>query len=51
MPDAAGNIGDYITYTIDNNNLTINVVTTKAYRKGFNIKFGDLVKHITIKSL
>ena len=49
--DAAGNISDYISYTIDNNKLVINVVTTKAYRKGFNIKYGDLVKHITIRSL
>ena len=49
---AAGKLQDYISYTIDNNNnLVISVVTTKAYRKGFNIKYGDLVKHITIKSL
>ena len=41
-----------ISWTIDaNNNLKITVLTGKAYRKGFDIKYGDLVKHITIKSL
>lgn len=40
-----------ISWTIDNNVLSIKVLTTKAYRKGFNIKYGDLVKHIVIKSL
>jgi len=41
-----------ISYSIDNNNdLNIVVLTTKAYRKGFDIKYGDLKKHITIKSL
>ena len=48
---AAGQISDYVSYTIDGNKLILSVVTTKAYRKGFNIKYGDLVKHITIKSL
>ena len=48
---AAGQLSDYVSYTIDGNKLTLSVVTTKAYRKGFNIKYGDLVKHITIKSL
>ena len=49
---AAGSIDDYISYSIDdNNNLIINVTTTKAYRKGFNITYGDLIKHVTIKSL
>jgi hypothetical protein len=49
---AAGSIDDYISYSIDdNNNLIINVTTTKAYRKGFNIIYGDLIKHVTIKSL
>lgn len=49
--DAAGQLSDYVSYTIDGNKLTLSVVTTKAYRKGFNIKYGNLVKHITIKSL
>lgn len=41
-----------ISYSIDDNNdLNIVVLTTKAYRKGFDIQYGDLKKHITIKSL
>ena len=48
---AAGQISDYVSYTIDENKLILSVVTTKAYRKGFNIKYGDLVKHVSIKSL
>lgn len=48
------NIADnnIISYSIDDNNdLNIVVLTTKAYRKGFDIKYGDLKKHIIIKSL
>ena len=44
-------INNYISYTTDENILRINVVTSKAYKKGFNIKYGDLIKHIVIKSL
>ena len=40
-----------ISYSIDNDVLNIVVLTTKAYRKGFDIKYGDLKKHIVIKSL
>jgi hypothetical protein len=40
-----------IDWSVDNNVLHIIVKTTKAYRKGFQIAYGDLVKHITIKSL
>ena len=41
-----------ISWSIDNdNNLKIVVNTTKAYRKGFDIYYGDLQKHIIIKSL
>ena len=40
-----------ISYSIDNDVLNIAVLTTKAYRKGFDIKYGDLKKHIVIKSL
>ena len=49
IPEDAGEI---ISYSVDNdNNLKIVVLTTKAYRKGFNIKCGDIQKHIIIKSL
>ena len=49
IPEDAGEI---ISYSIDeNNNLNIVVLTTRAYRKGFNIKCGDIQKHIVIKSL
>ena len=40
-----------ISYSVDNDVLNIVVLTTKAYRKGFDIKYGDLKKHIVIKSL
>lgn len=40
-----------IDYTIDDDKLVINVTTTRSYKKGFDIKCGDAVKHITIKSL
>ena len=40
-----------ISYSIDNDVLNVVVLTTKAYRKGFDIKYGDLKKHIVIKSL
>ena len=40
-----------ISYSIDNDVLNIVVLTTKAYRKGFDIKYGNLKKHIVIKSL
>lgn len=41
-----------ITYFVDdNNNLKIVVNTTKAYRKGFTIQYGDVKKKIVIKSL
>ena len=40
-----------ISYSIDNDVLNIVVLTTKVYRKGFDIKYGDLKKHIIIKSL
>lgn len=41
-----------IDYSIDDENkLHIEVLTTKAYRKGFDICYGDSKRHITIKSL
>ena len=44
--------GDIISYSVDENHkLNIVVLTTRAYRKGFNIKCGNIQKHIVIKSL
>lgn len=40
-----------ISYYTQDNSLFINVETSKSYKKGFNIKYGDLTKHIVIKSL
>lgn len=53
VPDGSKkSITDLISYTVsDKNELKIEVVYTKAYRIGFDIKYGDLSKHITIKSL
>lgn len=49
---AAGEtLNKYISYTIDGDTLVINVETSKSYKKGFDIKYGDITKHITIKSL
>ena len=40
-----------ISYSVVDNKLKIVVNTTKAYRQGFTIQYGDLKKKITIKSL
>lgn len=47
------NIEDLISWSVSQNNtLNVTVLTTKAYRKGFDIKYGQYKsKHITIKSL
>ena len=45
-------IQDLVSYTIDsNNNLIITVVTSKAYKPGFDITYGSIKKHVTIKTL
>lgn len=44
-------ISDLVSYSVANDILTITVKTTKSYKQGFNIINGDLIKHVTIKSL
>lgn len=48
---AAAKLQDLISYSIDGDNLYITVKTTKSYRSGFDIKYGNATKHVTIKSL
>ena len=41
-----------IEFSIDSDNkLHIDVIYGKSYKAGFDIKYGDLTKHIVIKSL
>ena len=41
-----------VNFTTDSNNrLHVNIIYGKTYKPGFDIKYGDLIKHITIKSL
>lgn len=43
---------DIVSYTIDdNNNLYISVITNKAYEPGIDICYGEVKKHINIKTL
>lgn len=42
---------DLITSSIDENKIKISVITLKPYKLGFDIEYGTLKKHITIKSL
>lgn len=46
-------IDSLIEYTVDPSNkaIKITVVTTRSYRKGFDLKYGDLSKHITISTI
>lgn len=50
--DSDKQIEDLVSWKIlDGNKLQISVVTEKSFKKGFNIQYGNLNKHITIKSL
>ena len=45
-------IDELVKYNIDDDNkLHIEVVIGKSYKTGFDIKYGDLIKHVVIKSL
>jgi len=45
-------LADLIKYEIlSDNSLKVTVVTTKAYKKGFEINYGDAKKKVSIKSL
>lgn len=46
-------INELVSYSIDTekNELTIKVVSGKSFKQGFDISYGDLKKHIVIKSL
>ena len=41
---------DLISYTIDGKSIFITVKTKKSYKNGFNLKYGNSIKHITIRS-
>ena len=47
------NINELVSYSIDNetNELKINVISGKSYKPGFDISYGNITKHIVIKSL
>ena len=44
-------LSELIRYSIEDNKLKIEVIASKSFKQGFNIKYGDLIKHIIIKSL
>lgn len=45
-------ITDLVTYSIDEQNqLHLDVVSGKTFKAGFDIKYGDLIKHVTIESV
>lgn len=51
--DSTKNINELVSYSIDNetNELKINVISGKSYKPGFDISYGNITKHIVIKSL
>lgn len=52
IPDGTGKkLNQIISWKIVDNKMQIEVVSMKKYKKGFNIKCGDTVKHVTIESL
>lgn len=52
QPVGDARLEDLLKYEIlSDNSLQITILTTKAYKKGFYISYGDLKKHIYIKSL
>ena len=44
---------DLVSYSVDNetNELTVKVISGKSYKPGFDISYGELTKHVVIKSL
>ena len=44
-------LNQIISWKIIDNKMQIEVISMKKYKKGFNIKCGDTVKHVTIESL
>ena len=45
-------INELVSYSVDSNNvLHLEIIIGKSFKTGFNIKYGDFVKHVTIKSL
>jgi len=45
-------ITDLVSYSVDTSgNLHIEVIVGKSFKQGFDINYGNLTKHITIKSL
>lgn len=44
-------LNQIISWKIVDNKMQIEVISMKKYKKGFNIKCGDTVKHVTIDSL
>lgn len=44
-------LNQIISWKIVDNKMQIEVISMKKYKKGFNIKCGDTVKHVTIESL
>lgn len=52
IPDGTGKkLNQIISWKIVDNKMQIEVVSMKKYKKGFDIKCGDTVKHVTIESL
>lgn len=49
--DSAKTVEELVSYSIDNNILSIDVIYGKSFKDGFDINYGDLTKHIVIKSL
>lgn len=49
---ASTQVSDIVSYTIGGDgSLYLTVETTKAYKLGININYGDITKHVAIKSL
>lgn len=52
IPDGTGKkLNQIISWKIVDNKMQIEVISMKKYKKGFDIKCGDTVKHVTIESL
>ncbi len=52
VPDGTGKkLNQILSWKIVDNKLQIEVISMKKYKKGFNIKCGDTIKHVTIESL
>lgn len=52
IPDGTGKkLNQIISWKIVDDKMQIEVVSMKKYKKGFDIKCGDTVKHVTIESL